>query len=189
MKKLLLKSVLAGVLIGLAACIYVKCTDKLAGSILFSIGLIGVILLQAYLYTGKIGYVDNKQKLKDAMLGLVVNLSTAFCVGLIFRLCNGEQVVMAAKIAKNWYQLLFDGIGCGALIYLAVELYKKSNNILVVILPVMAFILAGFEHCIADAAYYGMCESTWQGLLAIILVIIGNTIGSLLIHLLQGKED
>lgn len=187
MTHVIFNSLLAGILIGLAACIFVACGDKLVGSFLFSIGLIAVILLQAFLFTGKIGYVNSKETLKYAVVGLVFNVIAAFIVGLIFRLCNNTQTIFNSRLEKSWYKLLFDGVGCGALIYLAVELFKKKESLLVIILPVMAFILAGFEHSIADAAYYGMCELSWKGLGCIGLVIIGNAIGSLAIRELQTK--
>ena len=57
---IIIKSVLAGVLIALAGHIYLNCANKIVGAFLFSIGLIGVIVLQANLYTGKVGYVKSK---------------------------------------------------------------------------------------------------------------------------------
>ena len=53
------KSILAGVLIALAGHIYLNCSNKIVGAFLFSIGLIGVIVLKANLYTGKVGYVKS----------------------------------------------------------------------------------------------------------------------------------
>ena len=82
MKKieLIFKSVLAGVLIGLAACIFAGCNSaiqapwgKVLGASLFSIGLISVIFLEAFLFTGKIGYVDSKEKTIDVIIGLAFN--------------------------------------------------------------------------------------------------------------------
>ena len=53
------------------------------------------------------------------------------------------------------------------------------------ILCVMTFILGGFEHSIADMAYYGASELTWKGLGYIGLVVLGNSLGSLAIRYLQ----
>ena len=60
------KSMLAGMLIAVAGAVFLSCQTmipdksiaKVAGSFLFSIGLIGVLVLEADLFTGKIGYVD-----------------------------------------------------------------------------------------------------------------------------------
>lgn len=190
--ELIIKALFAGVLIGLAACIFVGCKTyidapwgKILGAALFSIGLISVILLDAYLFTGKIGYVDSEAKLADAFIGLFFNLVGAFIIGLIYRGCFGIQTIMDTRLVKTWYQILLDGVGCGALIYLAVELFKHYKSLLVIILPVMAFILANFEHSIATMAFFGMCNFTWLGFGYIILIILGNAIGSLALRWLQ----
>lgn len=194
MKKLelILRSSLAGLFIGLVACIYVTCVNtmmepfgKIVGAILFTTGLIAVIFFEAYLFTGKIGYVNNGSKAIDATIGLIVNLLTAFLVGLIYRWIMGVQIVMDTRLAKSWYTLLVDGIGCGICIYLSVELYRLKPNLLLVMLPVIAFIFAGFEHVVADACYFGMSELTWKGLLDLLIVALGNAIGSLLIRGIQ----
>ena len=60
------KSMLAGMLIAVAGAVFLSCQTmipdksiaKVVGSFLFSIGLIGVLVLEADLFTGKIGYVD-----------------------------------------------------------------------------------------------------------------------------------
>lgn len=190
-KELLFKSVLAGWLIGFAACIFVQCQylsqpfGKIIGAGLFSLGLIAVIVLEAYLFTGKIGYVNSKQTIIYALFGLVINLAVAFVVGVLYKMIYGEQIIMNPILAKTWYQTLADGFSCGALIYLAVELYKKCQKLIVVILPVMAFILAGFTHCIATMTYLGMCEFTMKGFIYVMLVVIGNAVGSLTIRFLQ----
>lgn len=190
-KQLIYKSILAGSLIGFAACIFARCQEfeppigKLVGASLFSIGLIAVILLDTYLFTGKIGYVNSKQTLLISVIGLLINLLSAFLIGLIYRYIYGVQPLMATRLLKPWYRVLVDGVGCGVLIYLAVELYKRSSKLICIILPVIAFILAGFEHCIATVAYLGMSTITWRGVLYIILIAIGNAAGSLLIRLLQ----
>ena len=186
------KSAFAGLLIGLAAIVFVLIKEALpepygliVGSCMFSIGLISVILLEAYLFTGKVGYINSKETLINGLISLPVNLIVAFVVGLIFRAIMGAQTLMDAKLALPWYEVLFKGIITGALIYLAVELYKHVKSLIVVILPVMAFILSGSLHCIAEAAYIGMCELNVNELLYILLVILGNSIGSLIIRGLQ----
>jgi formate/nitrite transporter FocA (FNT family) len=49
----------------------------------------------------------------------------------------------------------------------------------------MAFILAGFEHCVADAFYLGASGVSWLGIGFVLLVVLGNSIGSLAIRWLQ----
>lgn len=190
--QLIIKSALAGFFIGIAGVVFVLVKNALpepygliVGSCLFSVGLISVILLEAYLFTGKVGYINSGSTLVNALIGLVINLVVAFLIGLIYRLIMGTETIMDAKIAIPWHQVLFKGIITGVLIYLAVELYKHVKNIIVIILPVMAFILSGSLHCIAEATYIGMCELNVKEILYIILVILGNSIGSLLTRLIQ----
>lgn len=184
MKNTITKATLAGFLISMAGAIFLRCDNKMVGALLFSIGLIGVIVLQANLFTGKVGYV-NKTNLKQLLLMLGINLVVAFLVGLLYRCCIGATSAMDTRITKEWYQLLWDGMVCGVCIYLSIECFKKTNNIITIILPVVAFILSGAEHCVADAFYFGSAALTWDGVLVITLVTIGNALGSLIVRCLQ----
>ena len=53
---LLKKSILAGILIGLGGFAFLSIENTIVGSILFSFGLISIVLLGQKLYTGMIGY-------------------------------------------------------------------------------------------------------------------------------------
>ena len=182
------KSTLAGLLISLGATAFLTVDNKIVGALLFSIGLTAVILLEANLYTGKIGYVNSKAKLISAALILIQNLLVALVCGLIFYSTKNNicENLWLNKLAKSWHEFLFDSIGCGICIYLSVELYKKTDSIFVIVLGVLVFILSGFEHCIADIFYLSASMSfDLKSILYILIAIIGNSIGSLLIRFLQ----
>ena len=182
------KSTLAGLLISLGATAFLTADNKIVGALLFSIGLTAVILLEANLYTGKIGYVNSKAKLISAALILIQNLLVALVCGLIFYSTKNNicENLWLNKLAKSWHEFLFDSIGCGICIYLSVELYKKTGSIFVIVLGVLVFILSGFEHCIADIFYLSASMSfDLKSILYILIAIIGNSIGSLLIRFLQ----
>ena len=186
---LITKSILAGLLISLAGIVYLNCSDKIVGSFLFSLGLISVILLEANLFTGKIGYVNSKRSILDSLLILVFNLVAAAIVGLIYR-CSSDAAVpiVESKLLvfnETWWLTGLKSIGCGAAIYLAVEGYKKSKSLIPVILGVMVFILAGWNHCIADCFYIAAGSSNILAIPYLLVVIVGNSIGSLLIRFLQ----
>jgi formate/nitrite transporter FocA (FNT family) len=123
------------------------------------------------------------------MLG--VNLLSAFLVGLIAKtgsLHDSADVVVSAKLDvfyDTWWITLLKSIGCGICIYGAVEGYKKTKSFIPVILGVMCFILAGFNHVVADAFYIGAARFYWINLVYLLLVAVGNAIGSILIRLLQ----
>lgn len=182
------KSTLAGLLISLGATAFLTVDNKTVGALLFSIGLTAVILLEANLYTGKIGYVNSKAKLISAALILIQNLLVALVCGLIFYSTKNNicENLWLNKLTKSWHEFLFDSIGCGICIYLSVELYKKTGSIFVIVLGVLVFILSGFEHCIADIFYLSASMSfDLKSILYILIAIIGNSIGSLLIRFLQ----
>lgn len=186
---LITKSILAGLLISLAGIVYLNCPDKIVGSLLFSLGLISVILLEAKLFTGVVGYVNSKRSILDSLLILVFNLVAATIVGLIYR-CSSDAAASIAEskllvFSESWWLTGLKSIGCGAAIYLAVEGYKKSKSLIPVILGVMVFILAGWNHCIADCFYMAAGSSSALAIPYLLVVIVGNSIGSLLIRFLQ----
>ena len=191
MIKNILKSILAGVLIALAGIVYLSCTDRVVGSFLFSFGLCLVILLEANLYTGKVGYVNSKRDVFDLAIMLILNLVSAFLVGLIAKtgsMHDSANAVVSAKLGvfyDTWWITLLKSIGCGICIYGSVEGYKKTKSFIPVILGVMCFILAGFNHVVADAFYIGAARFYWINLVYLFLVAVGNAIGSILIRLLQ----
>ena len=186
---LIIKSILAGLLISLAGIVYLNCPDKIVGSLLFSLGLISILILEAKLFTGVIGYVNSKRSILDSLLILVFNLAAATIVGLIYR-CGSDAAASIADsklsiFSEAWWLTGLKSIGCGAAIYLAVEGYKKSKSLIPVILGVMTFILAGWNHCIADCFYMAAGSSSALAIPYLLVVIVGNSIGSLLIRFLQ----
>lgn len=185
MNKFIKKSILAGLLISLAGFAFLRCESKLMGAFLFSFGLIGVFILEANLYTGKVGYIESKRSVFDLVKILVLNLVTAFGVGLIYRFAIGTTSAFDSRMTKDWFQLFVDSVGCGILIYIAVEFWKSTKNVIPVIICVMAFILGGMEHSIADMFYLGTSTLTLEGFLRIGVIVIGNGVGSILIRLLQ----
>lgn len=191
MKKLIIKSILAGVLIALAGILYVNCENKYIGSFLFSLGLISVVFLEAKLYTGVIGYCNSKKTFADAAWILLFNVFSAFLVGLIYKFGNGSISIMENIINRSPFRVFLESIGCGICIYLSVELYKKSKSIFPLVLGVMAFILAGFTHCIAISFYIGASELELIHFGYLLICIVGNSLGSLMIRGLQigGKDE
>lgn len=208
----LFKSIAAGILIAMAGGIYLNCPNNYVGAFLFSIGLLGVLILEANLFTGKVGYISCWRDTWKAGLILLFNFGIAMLIGMAYKgiMANsgiypdtaavarfgihGPFGVESARFNKTWYRIFFDGFSCGVFIYLAVELFKKTKNILLVILCVMGFILTGAEHSIADAFYLGASsfENTadaWKAFGYLGLIILGNAAGSLAIRGLQAGME
>ena len=53
----LIKSIFAGIMIGIAGTVYLRVDNNTVGAFLFSIGLLVICMYGMNLYTGKIGYV------------------------------------------------------------------------------------------------------------------------------------
>lgn len=167
MKTLVRSSVLAGCLIGMAGWAFLSSQTlglgawaKVIGAVLFSLGIISVILFEASLFTGKIGYVNTKKKLLDSLIILVINLMVVFFIGLVYRGIVESSQAMDSRLTKEWYRILIDAVGTGACIYITVEGYKKTKSFVPVILGIVVFILAGFEHCVANMFFFGTGELT-----------------------------
>ena len=181
----LISSMLSGLLIGCGCLIYMSSSNPVVGSCLFSFGLITIVLRGYLLYTGKIGYAWDKEILKMIPIIIVGNLLGTTLLGCFV---PSESALIAKSIAltepkllKSFGQLFLDSVGCGVMMYLAVDSYKLKNNLLLLIFPVMIFILCGFEHSIADMLYLCCAGKlyTIEGLKFISFVAIGNAIGAL----------
>lgn len=181
------KSYLAGVLIGLGVIINLQASNPALGALLFSFGLLTIIEMQLFLYTGKIGFVtaDIKIRLPMAMFMLMFNcIGIAATVGL-YALGNQNFVgiisaAAATKFSKTIITLFINACFCGALIHFAV----KNKVTILTIFAVMIFILIGAEHCIADFPYL-LFNFSPISLLKFISIVIGNSLGAILIERLS----
>ena len=197
MKRLddILKSILAGLAIGIGATIFLSVDNKVIGAVLFAVGLYIICTQSLNLYTGKVGYlVQNKEKLSYLIfLGIVWlgNLIGTYLSALLIsftRIYISEKAINICTIknSDSYISLFILAIFCGILMYAAVDGYKKCNNPLILIFCVAVFILCGFEHSIADMAYYFIAGSfNLDALIRIVFISIGNGLGGILIPLLK----
>lgn len=180
------KAFLAGCMIGFGGLVYTMVDYKVFAAFLFSFGLLCVLLRGYRLFTGWIAWAE-KEDLREGCIMLIFNLLGAMVVGL---LCRGWiaplDAVVSAKLSQPITETFVRAMGCGACMYLAVSGYRENNSIISVIMGVMVFILAGFEHCIADV-FYLVAGNEWSvcGLGFILTAILGNAIGSQLIRRLS----
>lgn len=175
-------AVLAGAFIGMGAelCTLVVTNTgfgfgmtKLLGGLVFSLGLILVVVAGAELFTGNnlimMAWVSRKISLGQVMrnwvivyLGnLVGSLATAFIMYLTrqWAFANYGVGATALNIANGKVNLSFveglaRGIMCNALVCLAVWLCLSgrsvADKILAIVFPITAFVASGFEHSIAN---------------------------------------
>lgn len=173
-----LKSVFAGIMIGIAGLVYLNVSVTWVAALLFSIGLIIICMLGYNLYTGKVGYIKSYKDLPKMGKYIIGNLLGVFLVSLTTTTSSTE--LMIAKLQIPYWLLFLKSMGCGFLMYIAVDIYKQKKNIIGILCCIPAFILAGFEHSIADMFY--ICRSgifNKEVIIFILIVIIGNAIGAL----------
>lgn len=182
-----LKSIYAGVMIGFGGIVYLSVENKLAGSLLFSFGLLTIVTQGFCLYTGKIGFVEELKELLDMAVIIAGNFIGTFLVSFLMKAAhpNISSLELAhKKLDNNILNVFILSIFCGVMMYLAIDNYNKSKNIVFIIAPVMIFILSGFEHSIANMFYFhfaGAYSLKAFGYLAVMLV--GNGIGAKLFGL------
>ena len=191
-----LSAILAGVMIGIGGTVYLNLTangNKIAGALLFAVGLFTIIVFKLHLYTGKVGYLfipdeRAKSKITPLVLTILGNMVGTFAMGFAFsqRLVANTGVFNMVQDKLNlplWDAFLL-AIPCGILMYVAVEGHKTAESDVVkgiiVLFSVAVFILSGFEHSVADMFY--VAASGVIGLKAVVfiaVVILGNAAGGI----------
>lgn len=186
-------SILAGMMIAIAGTANLSVDNKYLGAFLFPFGLITIIVQQWWLYTGKIGVIKLKSQWRELPLGLLGNFLGVVVVVTLLQttrifpnIQEKARIIVDAKLNDSLWSIFILAAFCGIMMYLAVDEYKKKQSLLMVIFPVMIFILCGFEHSIANVYYFAIAyEFSLKGLIYIITMVVGNTIGSLLIKMLK----
>ena len=90
------------------------------------------------------------------------------------------NIVQSNKWIYPWYYYLGSGIGCGILMTIAT---KKETPLWISSLCVVAFIIAGFNHSIADWFYIDLKQiHLW------LCVVLGNFIGGYIVAIKQKDE-
>ena len=171
-----LRRILTGIMIGVGGMVYLNTTPSPLAPFLFSIGLITVVLGRTAL---------------DYLTMLLCNLVGAALAGLAtgvmypaagsVNLQMTAASIVAGKAAQSPAQAFLLAVGCGMMMYLAVSGYKKTQNLLLLIAPVAVFILAKFDHCVADA-FYIACAGGGVPLWYLPVVVAGNSVGSIALH-------
>ena len=160
---------------------------RLLSGLIFSLGLILVVLAGAELFTGNNLIVmawASRRISTGALLrnwGLVYlgNAIGAVATALLlylsgqYRFAGGEIGATALAIAQHkvnldFIQALALGVLCNALVCLAVWLtlgaHSTTDKILAIIFPITTFVAAGFEHSIANLYFIPIVQfiQTWD---------------------------
>lgn len=197
--KSFLRAVLAGMAIGMGGCVFMGTADagfKWVGAILFSIGLFTVFTFGLDLYTGKVGYfVNNKPPYLVYLLVIIVGnfvgtLITGYMIPMEDMVSDATISSLVAKRLTDidYFRVFCKGVFCGILMFIAADYYKTKKKYLATFVCVPVFILAGFEHSIADMFYF--CSGgayifdndlLVDAVLFILVVLLGNAVGGAII--------
>lgn len=202
--KKVIDGILAGILISLGGAVFLACYNpdvaymRYVGAFLFSLALVCICMRGYALYTGKIGLLTEKHTKEDVsvlllcLLGNVIaTVAFGYLIGWIFDGTSTDLKVTAIdlctkKLNQGYGFGLLRGILCGILVYLAVDIYRNNKSNIGTLLCIPAFILSGYEHSIADMFYFAASGiASWQAFGYIVVIILGNSIGGLLIPVLQ----
>lgn len=194
----LLRAIATGFAIGIGGVVFLSCDNRYIGATLFGTGLFVILSFGFNLFTGKVGYaVENKPSyLVDLLVIWFGNLiGTAISAGLIlctrisgigdkaYKIC---QTKLDDTLISNFILAFF----CGMLMFIAADGYKNISNtagkMLAIFLPVVVFILSGFEHCVANMFYFTLAQ-VWslKTLGYLIVMSLGNSAGGIFIPLLR----
>ena len=196
----LTNGLLAGIMIAVGGTVFLACfgdgsmLNKTIGAFFFSIALLSICCKGYSLYTGKIGFIPEKhdgEAFSILLWGLLGNLIATVALGYALRgaipaIGGVAEVLCTARLTQEWWQTLIRGIFCGILMYMAVSIYRDKQTISGILFCVPVFILAGFEHSVANMFYFGAAGMFFSvdSIIYLAIVVVGNTIGGMLMPLL-----
>lgn len=212
--KMIILGMMAGAFIALAgvgstfANVYV---GKIAGALVFPAGLAMVVVAGSELFTGNnlmvTGLLSRKfgfsKLLKNWLLVFIGNLLGALIIaglvavsGVFDPIAETVIATATAKINLGFGEAMIRGVLCNFLVCIAVWMAffadSVGGKIAAVFLPIMLFVLCGFEHSVANMFYIpvgmfmadftGVAGPSIAGFLAgnLLPVTIGNIIGGAL---------
>ena len=179
-------ALLAGAFIGLGSIAFLLVTSdpslsfagsRVLGGLVFSLGLIMVVVAGAELFTGNnllaMAWAEGKLGTREVLRNWVVvglgNLVGAAGLAVLVLLAdtaalNGGLVakkaveVAAAKAALSWETAFFRGVLCNVLVCLAVWMAAAGRSVVdktvAIVPPIAAFVALGFEHSIANMFFF-----------------------------------
>ncbi|MEZ5562690.1 MAG: formate/nitrite transporter family protein [Gammaproteobacteria bacterium] len=184
--------------------------QRVLGGLVFSLGLLLVVVAGAELFTGNnllaMGWADGGISTRDVLYNWVVvcaaNFIGAVGLALIVFLSGHADMndgaigrtylqIAATKSALPLHEAFFRGVLCNVLVCMAVWMALAGRSVtdkfFAIILPISAFVAAGFEHSIANMYFLPLAmmlqasagqtvdfAMLWRNLVP---VIAGNLVG------------
>ena len=226
--------VMAGAFIGLGSLFYVIvisdpslgfATGRVLGGVVFSLGLLLVVVAGAELFTGNNllamawahGSITTGEVLRNWLVVGVANFAGAAGLAAMVVLSghtelNGGAIAKAylriaeAKSALPFWTAFFRGVLCNVLVCLAVWMtlagHSVTDKAVAIVLPVAAFVAAGFEHSVANMYFLPMgmmlqaaagdavnAAGLWRNLVPVVLgnIVGGSVMVALVYHLIYRR--
>ena len=189
------KSVSAGIAIGLGCSVNLA-VGGIYGAILFSLGLLLVLVFDLSLFTGKVGkanftgtltetgkipiFMDIPRLLK-ILVGNIFGISLVASIiyfGGFPEILDKANSVSKERESLELISVFFRSVGCGVIMDTLVRVYQKTNKLWPVILGIPTFILSGFLHSVAEPFYLLISGNYGYWLISYyVVVILGNFVG------------
>lgn len=180
--RMFVKAIYAGFAIGIGGIIYLSMDNRVLGALFFSFGLSTIVTQGFHLFTGKIGFVKEWKELPDMLMILVGNFIGTFIAAMLAKAADlsiDSTQMVHNKLDNSLLHVFLLAVFCGVMMYLAIDNYNKSKNIVFVVAAVMIFILSGFEHSIANMFYFEIAGAySLKALLYILVMAAGNGVGA-----------
>jgi formate transporter len=162
--------------------------SRVTAGLCFSLGLLLVVVAGAELFTGNNllamawadGCVSAKEVARNWLVACLANFTGAAGLALLVYLSGHWQMndgavaatylkFASAKAALPFWQAFFLGVLCNILVCLAVWMAQAGRTVvdkfIAILLPVSAFVAAGFEHSIANMYFFALALLLkWHGL-------------------------
>ena len=193
-------AIFSGLCIGIGGTVYLLQENSIIGSLLFSLGLITILVFGFNLFTGKVGYivVNKPIYIIEVAVVWVGNFLGTYIFSILIRntrvypkISEKCAKMVDGKLADSYISLFILGIFCGLLMFIAVDTFKKYYKeidflcCLLCMLCVSVFILSGYEHCIADMYYFALADKIGASIVPLIIITLGNALGGNLIPMGQ----
>ncbi len=177
-----IKAVYAGFMIGIGGIVFLSIENKIIASLFFCFGLTTIVIQNLNLYTGRIGFVKTWKEMPDMFIIILGNFAGTYVASTLARAAHlniNSLAMVEKKLDNSLLHIFLLSVFCGVMMYLAIDGYAKTKNIVLIIAPVMIFILSGFEHSIANMFYFNLAGAySLKSLLYILAMLAGNGIGA-----------
>ncbi len=213
---LVMLGVLAGVFIGLGSLFFVIvqsdpslgfAAKRVLGGIVFSLGLLLVVVAGAELFTGNNllamawaeGKITSAEVLKNWVVICAANFAGATGLAAVVVL-SGHTEMNGGAVREAYVQIgahkaglppvkaFFSGVLCNVLVCMAVWMSLAGRSVVdklaAIILPIAAFVAAGFEHSVANMYLISLAMMLEPGAIVdwglarnLVPVIAGNLVG------------